>query len=52
MDIQKKLNETGFFIDKRKINLEAPIKQLGEFDVTVKLDEGLTATIKVTVEKE
>ena len=52
MDIQKQLKQAGYSIDKRKINLESPIKQLGEEEVSIKLDEGLTATVKVLVEKE
>ena len=49
MDIAKQLKEKGFIIDKRKIVLENPIKQIGEYDVNIKLDEGLTATVKVSV---
>ena len=52
MDIVKELKERGFNIDKRKVLLENPIRQLGEFSVPIKLDEGLTASIKVIVEKE
>ena len=52
MDISKKLKENGFEIDKRKINLENPIKNVGEYDVPLKLDEGLTTNIKVVVDKE
>ncbi len=52
MDIAKKLNEKGFDIDKRKIVLEAPIKQAGEYEIPVKLHEGFTAIIKVIVDKE
>jgi large subunit ribosomal protein L9 len=39
-------------IDKRKIEMEAPIKTLGEHTVTVKLYEGITADLKVVVEEE
>ncbi len=52
MDIAKQLKEKGFEIDKRKILLDAPIKQEGEFKVSIKLEEGLTATVKVIVVKE
>jgi large subunit ribosomal protein L9 len=52
MDIMKKMKEAGFEIDKRKIYLTAPIKQAGTYDVQIKLDEGLTANVKVTVDKE
>ncbi len=52
MDIAKKIKDAGFDVDKRKIVLEEPIKHLGEFKVDIKLEEGLTATVKVVVEKE
>ncbi len=52
MDIAKQLKEKGFDIDKRKILLAVPIKQLGEHIVSVRLDEGLNADIKVIVDKE
>ena len=51
MDIAKHLADKGFVVDKRKILLENPIKQEGEFKVPVKLDEGLSTAVKVTVVK-
>ncbi len=52
MDIARELQSKGFAIDKRKIVLENPIKQTGEFEIAVKLDEGLTAKVKVVVAGE
>ena len=52
IDIAKKLKEQGFEIDKRRILQAEPIKQIGEYVVSVKLDDGLVAEIKVNVEKE
>ena len=52
MDIAKHLKEKGFDIDKRKILLDAPIKAEGEYKISIKLEEGLTATVKVIVVKE
>ncbi len=52
IDIAKELKAKGFEIDKRKIMLENPIRQEGEFEITIKLEEGLNAVIKVTVVKE
>ena len=52
MDIAKHLKDKGFDIDKRKILLENPIKSEGEFKISIKLEEGLTATVKVIVVKE
>ncbi|MDR3238420.1 MAG: 50S ribosomal protein L9 [Spirochaetia bacterium] len=51
IDIAKKLKEEGFEVDKRKIALDAPIKELGEYSIALKLDEGIAANIKVFVEK-
>ncbi|MBP7737531.1 MAG: 50S ribosomal protein L9 [Spirochaetes bacterium] len=52
MDIAKKLKEKGFEIDKRKIIIETPIKQEGEYTVKIKLDEGQAPAIKIIVGKE
>ena len=52
MDIAKKLKDQGFEIDKRKISIEHPIKQEGEYAVKIKLDEGQAPEIKVIVAKE
>jgi large subunit ribosomal protein L9 len=52
MDIAKKLKEKGYDIDKRKIIIESPIKQEGEYSVKIKLDEGQAPAIKVIVGKE
>ena len=49
MDISRALKEKGFEIDKRKIHIEEPIKKLGDHKVSIKLDEGLTARVKVSV---
>lgn len=46
------LANAGYDIDKRKVVLPAPIKTLGVYDVDLKLMEGITAKIKVTVEAE
>ncbi len=52
MDLAKELKKQGFQLDKRKIVLENPIKTIGEYDIPLKLDEGLTTTVKVIVDKE
>ena len=49
MDISRALKEKGFEIDKRKIHIEEPIKKLGDYEVSIKLDEGLAARVKVSV---
>src|SRR4030042_2219234 len=52
MDIAKKLKEKGFEIDKRKVVIDNPIRQEGEYTGKIKLDEGRTPAIKVVVGKE
>jgi len=51
IDIADALKEQGFTIDKRKIILEEPIKELGVFTVPVKIHQDVTANIKVWVVK-
>jgi large subunit ribosomal protein L9 len=46
------LKEKGFEVDKRIIDLEEPIKALGIYNVAVKLQQGVTATVKVWVVRE
>jgi large subunit ribosomal protein L9 len=51
-DIAHELEGRGFNIDRRKIELEQPIKALGEFTVAIKLHREVSVNIKVTVTKE
>jgi large subunit ribosomal protein L9 len=51
-DIAEALAVQNFTIDRRKIQLDEPIKQLGEFKVPVKLHKDVTAEITVVVVKE
>lgn len=51
-DLSDALKAQGFEIDKRRIQLDEPIKIIGERPVTVKLVHGVTAEFKVLVEKE
>ncbi|MFA5087215.1 MAG: 50S ribosomal protein L9 [Candidatus Paceibacterota bacterium] len=47
------LKAQGFEITKNQIEIESPIKELGEFEVNVVLDHNLEAEIKVIIiEKE
>jgi len=50
--IAKKLKEMGFDIKKTQVELEKPIKELGEFPVKINLDQGLEAEIRVIVVSE
>jgi len=51
-DIAEALEQKGFNIDRRKIQLQEPLKSIGEFDVPIRLHRDVTSRIKVTVEKE
>src|SRR5579872_3622464 len=51
-DIADALAARNYTIDRKKIQLDDPIKQLGEFKVPVKLHKDVTAEITVTVAKE
>lgn len=49
MEIAAFLKENGFDIDRKKIVLAEPIKQLGEYNVPVKIHPEIAASLKVTV---
>ena len=49
MEIAAFLKDNGFDIDRRKIVLAEPIKQVGEYSVPVKMFPEITAKLKVTV---
>jgi len=51
-DIYESLKNEGIEIDKKKISLDAPLKELGIFNIPVKLHPEITATLKVWVVKE
>ena len=48
-DIASELETKGFEVDRRKIQLNEPIKSLGNFNVAVKLHREVTAHLKVQV---
>jgi large subunit ribosomal protein L9 len=52
MDIAEQLKEAGVEIDRRRIQLEQPIKSLGEFTVPVRLQADVTSAVKVAVVPE
>jgi large subunit ribosomal protein L9 len=49
MEIAAFLKNNGYEIDRKKIVLTDPIKQLGEYSVPVKIHPEVSATLKVTV---
>ncbi len=51
-DIADKLAAAGHEIDKRKIDLEHPLKQLGFHTVSIRLTGDVTADVKVNISAE
>jgi len=50
-DISKELQKAGFSIDRRDIHLEEPIKVLGQHKAAIKYQEGVEASIMISVER-
>jgi large subunit ribosomal protein L9 len=51
-DVAEALEKKNFSIDRRKIQLDEPIKQLGEHKVAVRLHKDVTAEVTVNVVRE
>ena len=51
-DIAAELEKKGFTVDRRKLELDQPIKTIGEHTVPVRLFRDVTASVKVVVAKE
>ncbi|MGK2945996.1 MAG: 50S ribosomal protein L9 [Desulfuromonadales bacterium] len=49
MEIAEGLAAKGIEIDRRKVLLDQPIKELGVHEVEIKLNAGVNATIKINV---
>ena len=52
MDLETYLKENGIEVDRKKISLEEPIKNLGVFTVPIKLHHEVTTHLKVWVVQE
>jgi large subunit ribosomal protein L9 len=52
MEIEAFLKENGIEVDRKKIILEEPIKNLGVFNVPIKLHPEITAHLRVWVVQE
>jgi len=52
LDIERLLAEKGVQVDRRRIALEEPIKQLGTYPISVQVGRDARATIELTVEAE
>jgi len=50
--ISEALKEKGYEIDKRKIEIDEPIKALGIYGISIKLHPSVSAKIKVWVVRE
>jgi large subunit ribosomal protein L9 len=51
-DVADALEQKNFTIDRRKIQLDEPIKQLGEHKVVVRLHRDVTAEVTVNVVRD
>ena len=53
-DVADRLNELGldFEVDRRSVNLEEPLKQLGEFTVALRLHTDVAVNVEVRIEPE
>ena len=52
MEIAESLAAQGIELDRRKILLEQPIKELGEHAIDIKLNAGVNAIVKINVISE
>jgi large subunit ribosomal protein L9 len=52
MDIAEGLAAKGYEIDRKRIQLKDPIKEVGEYEVPIKLHRDVTADLKVVVRKD
>jgi len=49
IDLERALREQGFEVDRRRIMLPEPIKQLGDYTVTIRLQPEVEANLKLSV---
>lgn len=49
MEVEALLRESGFDLDRRKIQLWENLKALGDYDIDIKLHRDVVATVKVSV---
>ncbi len=52
LDVERLLAEKGFQVDRRRIGLGDPIKQLGTVGIVVHIGRGVQATVQLTIESE
>ena len=51
-DIAHELEVQGFTVDRRKINLDEPLKSVGEYHVPIRLHREVTAHVAVNVKSD
>ena len=51
-DVAEALEQKGFKVEKRRIQLDEAVKSLGDYAATIKLHPEVSVSIPVTVEKE
>lgn len=49
LDVKKLLDDKGFDIDRRRIELKDPIKEIGDFEVVVRVGQDVAARVKLVV---
>ena len=52
LDLERLLADKGFQVDRRRIELAEPIKQLGTYPVVVHVGRDVHATVELTVVAE
>ena len=52
LDIAEALKERGLTVERRRIGLREHIKEVGDYDIAIKLHRDVSPTIKVLVRKE
>ncbi len=52
LDIAEALEAKGYHVDRRKIQLEEPLKNLGEYAVPLRLHREVSANLRVQVVRE
>src|SRR6266404_67046 len=52
LDIVEALKERGLTVERRRIGLREHIKEVGDYDITIKLHRDVNPSIKVFVRKE
>lgn len=52
IDVHRLIAEKGLEIDRRRIELKDPIKEIGEFQVLVRVGQDITTTVSLVVKPE